>query len=69
MTGESRNRRAIEIALEALRRERREYEPGETRYEVVYGDWDMEAYAANRYAEIADAIERLEKMLENGGKR
>lgn len=58
------NRRALLIALEALELEKREVQPGYTKWEVVYGNWDLETRAAERYAEIVEAIERISSMLE-----
>ena len=59
-----RNRKALLMALEALEADRREYEPGLTKEEIIYGDWDMEAYAADRYARLSEAIERIRKLLD-----
>jgi len=59
-----RNRKALLMALEALEAERREYEPGLHKYEVLYGDWEIEEVAADRYAEITEAIERIRKLLD-----
>jgi len=58
-----KNKEALEFAIRMLRYFRLEYEPGETRRDVIYGDWDMEEYAANKYAEYTEAIERLENLL------
>jgi len=54
------NRVALEKALTALRAERREYEPY---VEVIYGDWESEDDAADRYAVLTEAIRRIEDML------
>ena len=58
------NRRALLVALEALELALRDVKPGYTREEVIYGNWDMEARAAERYAEIVEAMERIRSMLE-----
>ena len=54
---------AIEFAIKMLRYYRMDYEPGATKYEVIYGEWDMEEYAANKYTEYTEAIDRLENLL------
>jgi hypothetical protein len=57
------NREALLLAIASLEAERREYEPGLHKYEVMYGNWDQEAYAADRYAELTEAIDRIRKLL------
>ena len=59
-----RNRVALEMALAALKAQRMDYEPDLHKYEVLYGNWDIEEGAADRYAEFTEAIERIEKLLE-----